>query len=897
MTTYVPWPFRRCRVALIVPSDANAAAAVLLALIDGACAVPLHAAEERAVAVQRARDARVDAVVAADREAALEVATAVGVPAVLWTADGTFVSLCGALGGAEAAAPRDEDVVLILHTSGTTGRSKRVPFTRARLNANGTLLARSMDLGAHDVGLNMMPLHHVGGIACNLIGARASGCRMIHAPFDASAWWRIVRDEGVTWCYMTPSMWSMILRATPAEPAAPPTLRLLRSGAAPLPHALALRLVETFPSAHVLPTYSMTECMPIASPPANYGLSRPGAVGPPVGDLRVVALDRDGRVLPANGAGELALSGGEQLFAGYEGEASPRAADEPFRTGDVGFVDEDGWIHVTGRQKECINRGGELLFPVEIEATLALERETMIFAAPHDELGEVVGLAVVGRPTRDEVCGSLALHKRPQVVVRVDALPRTRGTGKVQRVGFAERIGLPRLRGSRPRTFSWCDDTLRDESEATHDDAASHSCDALLARMAEAIPLKLAQRHTRDDRVRTSASGTAKYTLRMRHLAHRLGFGTDRLATALMPAFWDTEWPRAWEELHTQTLCVAHGATGSIVGRNAVWSTLFRERIGSGECCDGCFGVGYMHGRTCFFDEVVASHAWCEQLVVLGAGYDTRCYRMARLPARLFEVDAPTTQECKRRHLREAGIDGRHVTYVSVDFTSEDWFQRLKDEGFDPKRSTLFVWEGVSYYLPRAAVLSTLSVIATECACARIVFDVYHAWFSDHAKVSALMRKGFGEPLRFGVATGDEDEPARTAGLRTAAVVLAHELNETYGPWAASGELSCPALGASATVVAEVSADAMPPVTTSVKEKEGVAVAADAEPPKKEEAVAHACQRIEATVGRALDADVPLAELGLDSLSELEIRELLDVLETPFAEGCTLRDLIRESPA
>ena len=146
-------------------------------------------------------------------------------------------------------------------------------------------------------------------------------------------------------------------------------LRLIRIGAAHLPHAEAVRLADFFEGCVILPTYSMSECMPITSPPANYGLQRPGSVGQPVGDLVVTIRAADGSVPAAGVGGEICLAGGSQLFSGYlEQDLSSTISREPlaFCTGDMGHV-EDGWLYITGRQKEVINRGGELISPLEVE--------------------------------------------------------------------------------------------------------------------------------------------------------------------------------------------------------------------------------------------------------------------------------------------------------------------------------------------------------------------------------------------------------------------------------------------------------------------------------------------------------------------------------------------------
>ena len=262
------------------------------------------------------------------------------------------------------------DVVLVLTTSGTTGRSKNVPFTLDRSFASGRALAESMQLCGTDCGINMMPLHHVGGIMCNLIAPLLSrGCCFFSEGFSARAWLGAIQNHtpSVTWSYAVPSMWAAILQEarTSWSEASRHNLRLLRSGAAVLPHSDAQRLVTLLgPSICVLPTYSMTECMPIASPPLGYSLGKPGSVGKPMLELCVLNVSADIELLPGQ-VGEIALMHGAQLFLGYdtstdnpqsgvadmsiEAPARIPTAKVPFRTGDIGYVSPDGWLYITGR--------------------------------------------------------------------------------------------------------------------------------------------------------------------------------------------------------------------------------------------------------------------------------------------------------------------------------------------------------------------------------------------------------------------------------------------------------------------------------------------------------------------------------------------------------------------
>ena len=203
------------------------------------------------------------------------------------------------------------------------------------------------------------------------------------------------------------------------------------------------------------------------------------------------------------------------------------------------------------------------------------------------------------------------------------------------------------------------------------------------------------EEHGRDDRLARSASGTSKFTMHQRYLAHCLGFGPDDMAANFLRAFWDSEMPEEHERAYTAALVLRFKQSGRLASEDEearVWSAMFHERVVAGTQV-GSFGIGYLHCRTCYFDAVVSAHAEMAQLVVLGAGFDTRCYRLERRPARCFEVDAPTTQAEKREALARAGTDTRHVSFVSVDFATHDWMALLIDAGFDPALPTLFLWE------------------------------------------------------------------------------------------------------------------------------------------------------------------------------------------------------------
>ena len=492
------------RVGIAVPTG-PLAALCLLAVMHSHCAVPLDPFAPSSATASAAQRLRVCCLLAPSGRGAIATraaaaAAAANIPLVPVGGDGhtaeplamspreLLPTSSDALQALPTARRTLQDTVLVLSTSGTTGKAKSVPFTLSRVLASGGALAASMHLTSGDVGLNMgLPLHHVGGIACNLVAPLVSRGRMrFEAAFSAEAWLEATAmrvppcfdTPAVTWCYQVATMWHRIVQRCADDTLAPPHhLRVLRSGASPLPHADAARMAALF-GACVLPTYSMTECMPIASPPLGYGLEHPESVGVPVGSVKLrlvrsaaddesAALVRD---VPIGEVGEVALvkMGNNLLFDGYDGEPP---ITEAFPTGDLGRLDANGRLTLTGRVREMINRGGEVLAPISLEETLRRHprlggAELMVFAASHAELQEVVGLAIT--PTCELITSGavssalqdvrvwarehMSIHAIPIVLVVASVLPRT-ATGKLQRVGFGSRVGLPLLRGTAARSF------------------------------------------------------------------------------------------------------------------------------------------------------------------------------------------------------------------------------------------------------------------------------------------------------------------------------------------------------------------------------------------------------------------------------------------------------------
>ena len=206
----------------------------------------------------------------------------------------------------------------------------------------------------------------------------------------------------------------------------------------------------------------------MASNPLPPGTRKPGSVGPAAGP-QITILDEDGGMLDCGEVGEVAIRG-ENVFGGYAGDPVANAAafaDGWFRTGDLGFLDEDAYLHLHGRLKEIINRGGEKISPLEVDDVLLLHptvAQAVTFGVADARLGEEVAAAVVlrsgasadERALQDFVAQTIAPFKVPRTIVFLDEIP-TGATGKVQRIGMGERLGLgaraPTEEGPLPATW------------------------------------------------------------------------------------------------------------------------------------------------------------------------------------------------------------------------------------------------------------------------------------------------------------------------------------------------------------------------------------------------------------------------------------------------------------
>jgi acyl-CoA synthetase (AMP-forming)/AMP-acid ligase II len=348
--------------------------------------------------------------------------------------------------GGSVPSPAIDDVALILHTSGSTGRPKRVPLSHANLTISAHNIAATYQLTPDDVSLCVMPLFHVHGLVASTLATLASGGTVVvPSKFSPLSFWRVAREYGATWYSAVPTIHQLLLaRVEPgaAKPAGAEKLRFIRSCSASLPPQVMHDLESAF-GAPVLEAYGMTEAAhQMASNPLPPGSRKPGAVGPGT-NVGISIRDANGQELPAGERGEVCISG-PNVVKGYENNPEANATaffGEWFRTGDQGFLDEHGYLTLSGRLKEMINRGGEKISPREIDEVLLTHPavgEAVCFGVPHKMWGEEVAAAVTlkGAATEAELLAfckeQLAEFKRPKQIHITEAIPRT-ATGKIQR--------------------------------------------------------------------------------------------------------------------------------------------------------------------------------------------------------------------------------------------------------------------------------------------------------------------------------------------------------------------------------------------------------------------------------------------------------------------------------
>ena len=356
----------------------------------------------------------------------------------------------------EYQLPEENDEGLVLHTSGTTSRPKIVPLTNKNIYSSTENISKSLNLSEADHCLNIMPLFHIHGLIAILAASIRSGASICASNgFNALKFLELAKSEKITWYSGVPTMHqAILLRAEKnLELAKNLNLRLIRSSSASLPPAVFEKLNSVF-GCSVIEAYGMTEAThQMTSNPLPPKKQKPGFVGIPAGP-EVCIMDEKDKILDQGETGEVCIKG-DNVTLGYDNnpEANKNSFTNGwFRTGDQGYFDQNGYLKISGRLKEIINKGGEKISPLEVDNVLMdhpLIEQAVCFGYEDKMLGEDIAAAIIVKEGKN--CSEtdvktyaqekLAKFKIPKKIFFVNEIPKG-ATGKLQRNVLAKNFGL-----------------------------------------------------------------------------------------------------------------------------------------------------------------------------------------------------------------------------------------------------------------------------------------------------------------------------------------------------------------------------------------------------------------------------------------------------------------------
>jgi long-chain acyl-CoA synthetase len=337
----------------------------------------------------------------------------------------------------------DDDIAVLLYTSGTTGQPKGAELTHANLTLNARGSAALFDLGSEGITLGALPLFHSFGQTCGMNATISDGGTLTLLPrFEPGKALEIIERDKVNVFQGVPTMYGAMLHNADRERYDVSSVQLCSSGGSAMPVELLRGFEEAF-GCKILEGYGLSESSPVASFNHRDRERKPGSIGTPIKNVEMRVVDDDGNEVAQGEVGEIVIRG-YNVMKGYwqRPEATAETIiDGWLHTGDMGRMDEDGYFYVVDRKKELIIRGGYNVYPREIEEVLyehPAVREAAVLGVPHDEYGEEVGAAVALKDgasatpeeLRDYVKEQVAAYKYPRVVWLVDELPKG-PTGKI----------------------------------------------------------------------------------------------------------------------------------------------------------------------------------------------------------------------------------------------------------------------------------------------------------------------------------------------------------------------------------------------------------------------------------------------------------------------------------
>ena len=348
-----------------------------------------------------------------------------------------------------------DDICLILHTSGTTSRPKQVQLSCMNIISSALNIASVLKLEKRDKGMNIMPLFHIHGLIASLLSSIVTGSSLVCTNgFNALTFFGNIENFKPTWITAVPTMYQAILSRASRnkEIIKQSNLRLLRSSSAAMPVATIEALENVF-QCPVIEAYGMTEASHQMASNFLDGIRKAGSVGKPAGPE--IALFKDNELISdTNKVGEIVIKG-SNVTAGYKNNEkanNENFIDGWFKTGDLGKFDEDGFLFISGRIKEIINKGGEKISPQEVDEALMKHEavfQAVCFSVEHEKLGEDIAGAVVlkdgskvdEKELKAHLSKSLTTFKIPRRILILDEIPKG-NTGKIQRIGLAKKLGL-----------------------------------------------------------------------------------------------------------------------------------------------------------------------------------------------------------------------------------------------------------------------------------------------------------------------------------------------------------------------------------------------------------------------------------------------------------------------
>ncbi len=351
--------------------------------------------------------------------------------------------LASALDSEINAAVGMDDVAMLMYTSGTTGRPKGAMLTHAAHTWNAVQTSQRLPLDSDTVVLGVAPMFHVGGISVVVLPTLFQGGTVVTLPeFNALKALEAVEEHGITGMFCVPSMWQMIITELDRRDFQLDTIRFLMTGAAATP----LGILQYFKKRglSIYEGFGMTEMAPLVTILDAWDSERKnGSVGYPGFFVDVRIVDDEDHPLPANAIGEI-ICRGPNMLKGYWNK--PQATEEALRggwyhTGDLGYLDSEGYLYVVDRKKDMIISGGENVYPVEVEQAIYQHpavAEVAVIGVPHEKWQEVPLACIVLKEGQSlseaelvAFCNErLARFKVPKTVVFKTALPKS-GAGKV----------------------------------------------------------------------------------------------------------------------------------------------------------------------------------------------------------------------------------------------------------------------------------------------------------------------------------------------------------------------------------------------------------------------------------------------------------------------------------